>query len=136
MTRHDRVITSEALAALLQVVLIDLVLAGDNAVAIGLAATDLAPQQRKRATIIGIVAATVLRIILAVQRPQLGRSRSKCTLIDLLNTTHCVRLAASRLARARQIVGESQCEHEREPKHARDSNQPEEGVGACEIHQE
>jgi YjbE family integral membrane protein len=59
------IITSEALAALLQVVMIDLVLAGDNAVVIGLAAAGLAPEQRKRAIIIGIVAATVLRIILA-----------------------------------------------------------------------
>jgi YjbE family integral membrane protein len=65
------IITSEALAALLQVVMIDLVLAGDNAVVIGLAAAGLAPEQRKRAIIIGIVAATVLRIILATIATQL-----------------------------------------------------------------
>jgi YjbE family integral membrane protein len=65
------IITSEALAALLQVVMIDLVLAGDNAVVIGLAAAGLAPVQRKRAIIIGIVAATVLRIILATIATQL-----------------------------------------------------------------
>jgi YjbE family integral membrane protein len=65
------IITSEALAALLQVVMIDLVLAGDNAVVIGLAAAGLAPEQRKRAIIIGIVAATVLRIILATVATQL-----------------------------------------------------------------
>jgi YjbE family integral membrane protein len=58
-------ITGEALAALLQVVMIDLVLAGDNAVVIGLAAAGLAPQQRKRAIIIGILAATALRIVFA-----------------------------------------------------------------------
>jgi len=65
------IITSEALAALLQVVMIDLVLAGDNAVVIGLAAAGLAPEQRKRAIILGIVAATVLRIILATIATQL-----------------------------------------------------------------
>jgi hypothetical protein len=40
------IMTSEALAALLQVVMIDLVLAGDNAVVIGLAAAGLALEQR------------------------------------------------------------------------------------------
>src|SRR5215475_11103374 len=59
------IVTSDALAALLQVVMIDLVLAGDNAVVIGLAAAGLAPEQRKRAIIVGIVAATGLRIIMA-----------------------------------------------------------------------
>src|ERR1700745_4278051 len=58
-------VSTQALTALLQVVMIDLVLAGDNAVVIGLAAAGLASEQRKRAIIIGIVAATVLRIILA-----------------------------------------------------------------------
>ncbi|MFO0413102.1 MAG: TerC family protein, partial [bacterium] len=36
-------------AALGQVLMIDLVLAGDNAVAVGLAAAALAPEQRKKA---------------------------------------------------------------------------------------
>jgi YjbE family integral membrane protein len=58
-------ITSEAVAAFFQVVMIDLVLAGDNAVVIGLASSTLPPEQRKRAIIIGIVAATVLRITFA-----------------------------------------------------------------------
>lgn len=55
-------ITPEALSALLQVILIDLVLAGDNAVVIGLAAAGLPAQQRRRAIIVGIAAATALRI--------------------------------------------------------------------------
>lgn len=58
-------ITAEALSALLQVVLIDLVLAGDNAVVIGLAAAGLPAEQRRRAIVVGIVAATVLRIVFA-----------------------------------------------------------------------
>src|SRR5213083_1647895 len=52
-------ITAEALTALLQVVLIDLVLAGDNAVVIGLAAAGLPAEQRRRAIVVGIIAATV-----------------------------------------------------------------------------
>jgi YjbE family integral membrane protein len=57
--------------ALLQVILIDLVLAGDNAVVIGLAAAGLEPALRKKAIIIGILAATVLRIIFALIATQL-----------------------------------------------------------------
>src|SRR5882757_3664096 len=53
------------IAALLQVIMIDLVLAGDNAVVIGLAAAGLPKQQRARAILVGIIAATVLRIIFA-----------------------------------------------------------------------
>lgn len=58
-------ITADALTALLQVVLIDLVLAGDNAVVIGLAAAGLPAEQRRRAIVVGIVAATALRIVFA-----------------------------------------------------------------------
>ena len=42
--------------------MIDLVLAGDNAIVIGLAAAGLPEGQRKKAILIGILAATVLRI--------------------------------------------------------------------------
>lgn len=58
-------VTGEAVAALVQVVMIDLVLAGDNAVVIALAAAGLPPEQRRRVTIIGILAATALRIVFA-----------------------------------------------------------------------
>lgn len=57
--------------ALGQVILIDLVLAGDNAVVIGLAAAGLAPDLRRRAILIGIIAATVLRIAFALVTTQL-----------------------------------------------------------------
>jgi YjbE family integral membrane protein len=56
---------TDALTALLQVVLIDLVLAGDNAIVIGLAAAGLPEAQRGKAILIGIVAATMLRILFA-----------------------------------------------------------------------
>jgi YjbE family integral membrane protein len=63
--------TPEALTALFQVIMIDLVLAGDNAVVIGLAAAGLPAEQRTRAILIGIVAATVLRIAFAGVTTQL-----------------------------------------------------------------
>ena len=56
---------TDVLTALLQVVLIDLVLAGDNAIVIGLAAAGLPEAQRGKAILIGIVAATMLRILFA-----------------------------------------------------------------------
>src|SRR5262249_20092963 len=54
-----------ALPALFQVIMIDLVLAGDNAVVIGLAAAGLPPEKRSRAILVGIIAATVLRLVFA-----------------------------------------------------------------------
>ena len=50
------------LIALGQVLLIDLVLAGDNAVVVGMAVAGLPAAQKSRAILIGIAAATVLRI--------------------------------------------------------------------------
>ena len=64
-------LTFDVLAAFLQVVLIDLVLAGDNAVVIGLAAAGLPEGQRGKAILIGIGAATLLRILFAVGATQL-----------------------------------------------------------------
>ena len=57
--------TGDALWALGQVIMIDLVLAGDNAVVIGLAASGLPKEQRNKAIFVGIIAATVLRICFA-----------------------------------------------------------------------
>jgi YjbE family integral membrane protein len=64
-------ISHEALAALFQVIVIDLVLAGDNAVIIGLAAAGLPRAQRTRAILVGIIAATALRIVFAAVAVQL-----------------------------------------------------------------
>ena len=65
------IFTSAGLLALMQVIVIDLVLAGDNAVVIGLAAAGLPIEQRKKAILVGIIAATVLRIVLAAFTVQL-----------------------------------------------------------------
>lgn len=63
--------TPEALAALGQVLMIDLVLAGDNAVAVGLAAAALPADQRRKAILIGLAAAVVMRIGFALITVQL-----------------------------------------------------------------
>jgi YjbE family integral membrane protein len=65
------IFTPEGFSALLQVIAIDLVLAGDNAVVIGLAAAGLPANQRAKAILIGIIAATVLRIGFALVTVQL-----------------------------------------------------------------
>jgi YjbE family integral membrane protein len=64
-------VSTEALAALFQVITIDLVLAGDNAIVIGLAAAGLPKHQRNKAILVGILAATVLRILFAGVTTQL-----------------------------------------------------------------
>jgi YjbE family integral membrane protein len=56
------IFTAAGFSALLQVIAIDLVLAGDNAIVIGMAAAGLPPEQRRKAIIVGIGAATALRI--------------------------------------------------------------------------
>ena len=53
-------------SAFIQVVVIDLTLAGDNAIVVGMAAAGLAACDRRRAILIGIVIATGLRIVFAV----------------------------------------------------------------------
>jgi len=63
--------TASAMSALFQVIMIDLVLAGDNAIIIGLAAAGLPREQRAKVIFIGIAAATLLRIVLALVTTQL-----------------------------------------------------------------
>ena len=58
-------ISLSELTAFVQVILVDLVLAGDNAVVIGMAVAGLPREQRARAMVIGIAAATLLRILFA-----------------------------------------------------------------------
>lgn len=59
------------LTALGTVILTDIVLAGDNAIVVGMAAAGLPTEQRKKAILIGIAAATLLRIVFAVLTTQL-----------------------------------------------------------------
>lgn len=67
----EELLSPSALSALVQVLMIDLVLAGDNAVAVGLAAGGLPPEQRRKAIFWGLVAAVVTRIGFALITTQL-----------------------------------------------------------------
>jgi YjbE family integral membrane protein len=60
-----------AFAAFLQVLMIDLVLAGDNAIVVGALAAGLPAEQRKKVILIGVLAALVLRILFALIVTQL-----------------------------------------------------------------
>jgi YjbE family integral membrane protein len=65
------IFTYEGMIALLQVIGIDLVLAGDNAIVIGLAAAGLPKELRSKAILVGIIAATIMRIGFALMTTQL-----------------------------------------------------------------
>ena len=58
--------TPEQLTILTQIILIDLVLAGDNAIIIGMVASKFPLEQRKKIIIFGIGGAVILRIILTL----------------------------------------------------------------------
>lgn len=60
-----------SLTALLQVVLIDITLAGDNAIVVGLAVRKLEAQQRRIAVLVGVAAAALIRLGLALIATQL-----------------------------------------------------------------
>jgi len=60
-----------ALAAFLQVLMIDIMLAGDNAIVVGALAAGLPAAQRKQVILIGIIAALALRIVFALAVSQL-----------------------------------------------------------------
>jgi YjbE family integral membrane protein len=67
---HDSALMQQ-LSALLQVLLIDLTLAGDNAVVVGMAVSGLPRHQKRPAIVVGILGATVMRIALATVTLQL-----------------------------------------------------------------
>src|SRR6478752_2756372 len=60
-----------AFAALIQILLIDIVLAGDNAIVVGALAAGLPAEQRRKVILIGVAAALVLRIAFALVVSQL-----------------------------------------------------------------
>jgi YjbE family integral membrane protein len=64
-------ISMAELSALVQVILVDLVLAGDNAIVVGIAVAGLPSHHRWRVMVFGIAAATLLRVIFALFTVQL-----------------------------------------------------------------
>lgn len=67
----SNITSPSALAAFGQVLMIDILLAGDNAIVVGALAAGLPAQQRQRVILIGIIAALVLRIGFALVVTQL-----------------------------------------------------------------
>jgi YjbE family integral membrane protein len=67
----DAATLSQDLTALAQVLMIDIALAGDNAIVVGLAVAGLPEQQKRRAIIAGIAGATIIRIIFGALTLQL-----------------------------------------------------------------
>ena len=64
-------ITPSAITAFLEILFIDVVLAGDNAIVVGALAAGLPAEQRKKVILVGVVAALVLRIAFALLVTQL-----------------------------------------------------------------
>src|SRR5437763_5467147 len=64
-------LTPAAIGALLEILMIDIVLAGDNAIVVGALAAGLRPDQRKKVILIGVLAALLLRIVFALFVSQL-----------------------------------------------------------------
>jgi predicted tellurium resistance membrane protein TerC len=71
-------LSTDVLTTLFEIVLINLMLSGDNAIVIGLAAAGLPQAQQGKAILIGIVAATILRILFA------GLARQMLLIVGLL----------------------------------------------------
>jgi YjbE family integral membrane protein len=67
----DEFTITHDLAALAQVIMIDVTLAGDNAVVVGLAVAGLARDQKRPAILLGIAGATIIRIVLGAIALQL-----------------------------------------------------------------
>ena len=64
-------LTPEAVTAFFEILVIDVVLAGDNAIVVGALAAGLPTEQRKKVIMIGVLAALVLRVIFALLVSQL-----------------------------------------------------------------
>lgn len=71
VTDFSNITEPAAFAAFMQVLMIDLVLAGDNAIVVGALAAGLTPEQRRKVIFIGVAAALVLRILFALIVTQL-----------------------------------------------------------------
>ena len=71
LTDFSKLNTAAAWVVFGQVLMIDIMLAGDNAIVVGALAAGLPPEQRRKVILIGIIAALVLRIAFALVVTQL-----------------------------------------------------------------
>lgn len=104
-------------SALLSVVIIDIVLAGDNAIVVGMAAAGLPTGRRRRVIAAGIAAATVLRILFAAMTMQLlaviGLTLAGGLLLLWVAWKMYRELKEARLAAAQGADGRAQRPHRR-----------------------
>ncbi len=78
--------STAGLIAIAQIILIDILLAGDNAIVIGMAARNLPPALQKKAIFWGTFGAIAIRLIMAL------------LFVEALNTIPYLRLVGGRLA--------------------------------------
>jgi YjbE family integral membrane protein len=99
-----------SVVAMLQITFIDLVLAGDNAIVVGLAVTGLAPEHRRKAILLGLSGAVVLRIVFSI---------AALTLLQILGLTLAGGIllvwVAWKLYRELRSGGGSEAEHGGKP---------------------
>ena len=104
----DHIALTHDLAALAQVVLIDVTLAGDNAVVVGMAVAGLAPRHKRPAIILGIAGATAIRIALGAVALQLLAIIGLLLAGGLLLLWVCWRMYRELRGTRRQAAGERQ----------------------------
>ena len=104
------------LNALIQVIVIDLVLAGDNAIVVGMVAASLPPEQRPRVIFIGIVAATLMRVGFALVTVQLLQIIGLLLAGGLLLLWVCWKLWREIQAQRKQPTGADDAEQKAPPK--------------------
>ena len=102
--------SAQSLAVLGEVIMIDLVLAGDNAVVVGSLAAGLPRDQQQRVILIGIVAALVLRIgfalvatLAAAVRRRARRRRAAAAVGRVEDVARAAAIAAERTAQGRRV---------------------------------
>ena len=104
----DQITLTQDLAALAQVVLIDITLAGDNAIVVGLAVAGLPDRQKRPAILLGIIGATVIRIALGAIALQLLAIIGLLLAGGLLLLWVCWKMFRElRRPHARRVVGET-----------------------------
>jgi YjbE family integral membrane protein len=110
------IFTQGGFFALLQVILIDLVLAGDNAVVIGMSAAHVHTSDRRKVIFLGLAAAVVLRVTLAIFAVQLLEFIPLVIAGGILLLWVCWRLwrdvrQANKEKQATKLMGESGAPH-------------------------
>ena len=110
-------VTGGAVATFFQVVIVDLTLAGDNAVAVGLAAAGLPADKRRRAIVFGLGLAVIMLIGFALIAVQLLKLVGLLLAGGVLLLWVCWRMWRDLLARGRaqEAIGEASLEGETLP---------------------